>query len=82
MTNDPERPEEGLKTMMTTLHATTAHFEGDESARRAQQAYEDYFGDAAECTADAQFVKRLALIVVPAILMLCLLSLALAQLTA
>ena len=39
---------------------------------------DESFGTAAECAADALFVKRLSLIVVPAVLLLCLLTLVLA----
>jgi hypothetical protein len=43
---------------------------------------DDLFGDADECAADAAFVKRLSLIVVPMLFVLCLLTLALEQLGA
>ncbi len=56
-----------------------ANAEGDAMARREYRVSDSFFGTAIDCAEDALFVKRLSLIGVPAIFLLCLLTLVLAQ---
>jgi hypothetical protein len=53
--------------------------DADELAAPKHLTSDDFFGDATQCAADAAFIKRLSLIVVPALIALCLLTLALTQ---
>ena len=61
----------------TTPAVMTAR--ADELTAPTHLTSDDFFGDAKQCAADAAFIKRLSLIVVPTLTALCLLTLALAQ---
>lgn len=62
---------------MTNTTPTVITAGDDEPAAPRHLTSDDFFGNAMQCAADAAFIKRLSLIVVPILIVLCLLTLAL-----
>jgi hypothetical protein len=75
-------PAENITADSTALHGAWLCAGGEETKPLNYRASDSFFGSESECAADARLVKRLSLVVVPMVLLLCLLTLALAQVAA